>query len=83
MNLIIPLPSKASRGDQILNAESFRKQGFSMVLDEDDIDPDTMIMNVMYLYDHRQDFINKMAAANETNAIDMIVNLIEEQLKDK
>ena len=82
-NLIIPLPSKASRGDQILNAESFRKQGFSMVLDEDDIDPDTMVMNVKYLYEHRQDFINKMAAANETNAIDMIVNLIEEQLKEK
>lgn len=34
-NILIPLPASASRGDQILNANSFQKQGFSYVLDED------------------------------------------------
>ncbi|MDD6037356.1 MAG: undecaprenyldiphospho-muramoylpentapeptide beta-N-acetylglucosaminyltransferase, partial [bacterium] len=33
-NLLIPLSAAASRGDQILNANSFEKQGFSMVLKE-------------------------------------------------
>ena len=31
-NLLIPLSAKASRGDQILNARSFERQGYSMVL---------------------------------------------------
>lgn len=31
-NILIPLPAAASRGDQILNAESFQKQGFSYLL---------------------------------------------------
>ena len=30
--LLIPLPAKSSRGDQILNARSFERQGFSMAL---------------------------------------------------
>lgn len=33
--LLIPLSAKASRGDQILNAKSFERQGFSMVLEEE------------------------------------------------
>ena len=33
-NLLIPLSANASRGDQILNARSFERQGFSIVLEE-------------------------------------------------
>ena len=36
-SLLIPLSAAASRGDQILNARSFEKQGFSMVLEEEAI----------------------------------------------
>ena len=32
-NLLIPLSANASRGDQILNARSFERQGFSIVLE--------------------------------------------------
>jgi len=35
-SLLIPLSKAASRGDQILNAESFKKQGFSKVIFEED-----------------------------------------------
>ena len=35
--LLIPLSKQASRGDQILNARSFEKQHFSMVLMEEEI----------------------------------------------
>ena len=36
-NLLIPLSANASRGDQILNARSFERQGYSMVLEEEEI----------------------------------------------
>ena len=33
-NILIPLSAKASRGDQILNANSFKKSGYSVVIEE-------------------------------------------------
>ncbi len=36
-NLLIPLSANASRGDQILNARSFERQGYSKVLEEEEI----------------------------------------------
>ena len=42
-NILIPLSANASRGDQILNANSYKKQGFSEVLDEDVATKDDLI----------------------------------------
>ena len=42
-NLLIPLSANASRGDQILNADSFENQGFSEVLTEDQLAPTILI----------------------------------------
>ena len=36
-NILIPLPASSSRGDQLLNAKSYESQGFSIVIDEDDL----------------------------------------------
>ena len=43
-NLLIPLPAGASRGDQILNAQSFKKQGFSMVLPEEELTNESLYL---------------------------------------
>ena len=40
-NVLIPLSAAASRGDQILNAASFAKQGFSTMLEEESLTDDT------------------------------------------
>ena len=52
-NLLIPLSASASRGDQILNAESFEKQGYSMVLKEEDMDDDSLYDSILKLWDTR------------------------------
>ncbi len=39
--LLIPLSKRASRGDQILNAEVFRKNGYASVLQEDEVIDDS------------------------------------------
>ena len=54
-NLLIPLSANASRGDQILNAESFERQGFSMVLSEEELAPSILLPAIQKLYDHRSD----------------------------
>ncbi len=82
-NLLIPLPASASRGDQLLNADSFRKQGFSLVLDEDkDLNEDSLCETICKLYDNREEFINTMLRSEQTNAVASVMKLIEEYSLD-
>ena len=48
--LLIPLSANASRGDQILNARSFEKQGYSMVLEEEEITEEILLKAIKELY---------------------------------
>ena len=78
-NLLIPLPASASRGDQILNAQSFRKQGFSMVLDEDkDLNEDSLYDAICELYDKREKYRDTMLKSGQVNAVSAVMDLIEE-----
>lgn len=77
-NLLIPLSANASRGDQILNARSFERQGFSVVLEEEDITEAVLLDAIRTLYAHRQEYIDAMAASEEMDSITKIISLIEE-----
>ncbi|MCM1143726.1 MAG: undecaprenyldiphospho-muramoylpentapeptide beta-N-acetylglucosaminyltransferase [Blautia sp.] len=76
-NLLIPLPSGSSRGDQILNARSFEAQGFSMVVDEDDLTKKLLVDKVQELYFTRLTYIDAMSRSSQRDAIGTIVALIE------
>ena len=77
-NILIPLSAAASRGDQILNARSFEKQGFSLVLEEEAISNEVLLQTIHRLYDERASFSEAMKASRQTDSIDTIVGLIEE-----
>ena len=77
-NLLIPLSAKASRGDQILNARSFERQGYSMVLEEEEITEASLLEAIRKLYQERNKYIAAMSAGKNLNSIQHIVNLIEE-----
>lgn len=77
-NLLIPLPAGASRGDQILNAESFRKQGFSMVLPEEELSDESLYLAICNLYEHRAEYTACMKKASDIDSIRQIVSLINE-----
>lgn len=80
-NLLIPLPASASRGDQLLNAESFRKQGFSEVLQEETITPELLLTTISSLYQNRATYIAAMEKSTASNAVNTIIQLIEEITK--
>ena len=80
-NLLIPLSANASRGDQILNARSFERQGFSMVLEEESTNKETLLSSVQKLYQERDTFIHAMQNSGQQNSIDTIINLIQEVSK--
>ncbi len=80
-NLLIPLSANASRGDQILNANSFKKQGYSSVLPEEDITPESLLAAINDLYANKNTYIEAMANSSQTDAITAIVELIKENTK--
>ena len=76
-NLLIPLSANASRGDQILNARSFERQGFSMVLEEEELTDESLLSAVHHLYDNRAQYKEAMTGSGQQDSIDTIIELIE------
>lgn len=76
-NLLIPLSKKASRGDQILNAISFSKQGFSKILEEENMTVETLVQNIDDLYLNRNMYIDNMKKSNLGNGVNEVIKVIE------
>jgi len=74
--ILIPLPATSSRGDQILNAKSFEKQGFSYLLMEEDITNDSLKAAIEQVFKNKDNYINAMNLSKMNNAVDIIVDLI-------
>ena len=81
-NVLIPLPLSASRGDQLLNAASFEKQGFSFVVKEEDADEpfnaETVIKAVDSVYSNREKYIEAMEKSNAYDAVSTIFSMIND-----
>lgn len=75
-NLLIPLSRRASRGDQILNAQSFSLQGFSMVLEEEDLGTD-FINSIRKLCKEKDKYITQMKKSTIGNSVDIVIEVIK------
>ena len=76
-NILIPLSLEASRGDQILNAASFEKQGFSYVIKEEDLTSDKLLEAVQYVSENKQTYKAAMSASNQQDAVIKVADIIE------
>ena len=82
-NILIPLSAAASRGDQILNAKSFEKQGFSYVIQEEDVTDEILLNAVRQVYANKQTYIDTMSESGQMDSIGTIIKLIEKESKKK
>ena len=80
-NILIPLSANASRGDQILNARSFENQGFSYVIEEEQLTGLILKDAITHVFENRQTYIDAMKGSKQLNSIDTIVDLIEEAVR--
>lgn len=80
-NILVPLPAAASRGDQILNAESFERQGYSYVLQEENLTNDTLLKAIHSVMEHRADYTAAMEKSSLNHAIETILGLLNEYRK--
>lgn len=75
-SLLIPYALKTSRGDQIINARSFQKQGFSEVLDQGAATPEKFLGLIDALYQSRAFYIEKMDKSAVKNGLESVFNVI-------
>ncbi|MBQ8971709.1 MAG: undecaprenyldiphospho-muramoylpentapeptide beta-N-acetylglucosaminyltransferase [Clostridia bacterium] len=80
--LLIPYPKGASRGDQLLNAESFRQRGFSRVLLQEDITTEKLVSEAVQLYHTRGSLYDAMSADSAgVNGLDAVLEQIYKYAK--
>jgi len=80
-NLLIPLSANASRGDQILNARSFEKLGYSKVLEEEELNNEILLKTIRDLYANKDSYIKAMSKSSQMDSIGKIVQMICEYAK--
>ncbi|MFR5265930.1 undecaprenyldiphospho-muramoylpentapeptide beta-N-acetylglucosaminyltransferase [Clostridium sp.] len=75
-HILIPLSAKASRGDQVLNAKSFKKSGYSVVIEEEELTTDKLYKELKELDLNKRLYIDNMKKSNLGNGIDNIIKVI-------
>lgn len=75
--LLIPLSKNVSRGDQILNASSFEKQGFAEVLEEEQLTNETFLQKINELNSNRDQYVRAMQANAPSNGLETILHELE------
>lgn len=76
--LLVPYPKGASRGDQLLNAESFRSRGLCHVLLQENMTADSLYEALMRLMDEKDTLIQQMNAAPPADGTQAVLKLIHE-----
>ena len=81
-NILIPLPASQSRGDQLLNAASFEKSGYSYVIQEEELADDALLKAIQYVYNERDEYIQAQSDSKLNDAVAIITDLIVEYTKE-
>lgn len=79
--LLIPLPTTQSRGDQILNAKEFEKNNYCIVLQQENLTPQTLLSELKKLQQNEKQFIQTLSNANVPNGTNAILQLIKQYAK--
>ena len=74
--LLIPLSKRASRGDQILNAKSFERQGYTKTLEEEEIQDTVFTDTIKKLYADRDTYIKNQTQASIVKSTNAIIHVI-------
>lgn len=74
--LLIPLSAQKSRGDQILNANLFKRQGYGEVLQEDELTKESFIKSVHTLSTRKSEMTATMEKTQRPKTPDEMAKLI-------
>lgn len=76
-HILIPLPKTASRGDQIENAAYAKEKGFSTVLNDEDLNADTLETTLKCCWAEREKIHQKLQEFIMPDSFGMILSIIQ------
>lgn len=79
--ILIPLTKEQSRGDQLLNAASFERNGYCKVLQEEHLSSESLLESIYEISKNKELFIRNMSQFEATDALSIVYNLIIETAK--
>ena len=79
----MPLSRAASRGDQILNARSFASQGFSLMMEEEDVTKEKLLGKLAQLEENREKLTAAMEAAHTSDGTKNVIELIKQTIEER
>lgn len=79
--LLVPYPKGASRGDQILNAQSLEKRGLCHVLMQENMTADTLAKALMQTWADRETLVAAVKKAPPADGTKRVLEMIEEVQK--
>ncbi len=75
-NLLIPLPAKASRGDQLENAAYAQRAGFSQVIQQEELDAGTLTSAVNTMLAEREAWLGRLARFEAPPTVELLAGLL-------
>lgn len=79
--ILIPLPKKASRGDQLVNARWFEQMGYCEILLEEDLSSQALVELIDKVHKDRFKYIEKMKEKGATFSSDDLFDFIKKYAK--
>ena len=79
--LLIPLSRKESRGDQIENANIFKKNGFAQVLDESELNFENFTKKIYSMFKNKNYYLSNIKQEGKNTANTLIVDYLLEYSK--
>lgn len=80
-NILIPLSKKASRGDQVLNANSFKNSGYSYVIQEEELNSDSLFKGLDDIVKNKERYIDAMKKGAKDSGNEKIIEVIKNTIK--
>lgn len=78
--ILIPLENKSTRGDQVLNANYYEKQGVAKIIKEKDLTPALLLKEINNFYNNIEMYKNNYQNKKIINGKDKIVEIIKKTL---
>ena len=79
--LLIPLSKAQSRGDQIENANAFKKYGYASVLYEENLSPLSLVNSIIKLKQNKDEYLKNMENIKTVSSNKIIIDKIIELAK--
>ncbi len=76
--LLIPLSVNASRGDQVDNAQDFKKHGYCNLLIQEDMNTETLVRSIEETFANREIYKRNMLQAKTGNGAQNVLNTLLE-----